>query len=109
MNNSIQPVPRETIDARRRALAMVGAIAQGKPAWSFMKDDLKDYAKSDDITDGISVTFESYRQEGLKAQSAADIAHWAMLKVKLATGQSLAAQIQEYGDWLNSIPIAEEQ
>jgi len=102
-------LPREAIEARRRALAMVGAMVQGKPAWSFMKDDLKDYAKGDDISDGIPITFESYRQEGLKAQSAAMIAHWAMQKVELATGQSLAAQVKEYGDWLNSIPIAEEQ
>jgi hypothetical protein len=109
VNEAIQPLPREAIEARRRALAMVGAMVQGKPVWSFITDDLKDYAKGENISDGVPVTFESYRQESLKAQSAAMIAYWAMQKVQLATGQPFAAQVKEYGDWLNLIPIAEDQ
>lgn len=109
MNESIQPLPREAIEARRRALAMVGAMVAGKPVWSFVGDDLKDYATNEDTSQGVPVTFESYRQENLKAQSAAMIAYWAMQKVELATGQPLAHQVKEYGDWLNSIPVAEDE
>jgi hypothetical protein len=96
-----EPIPAEGIEARRRALAMIGAIAQGKPVWSFLADDLKDYAKGQDTSGGIPITFEAYRQESLKGQSAALIAYWAMQKVEPATGQSIAAQIAEYAEWLN--------
>jgi hypothetical protein len=93
-------IPPEGIEARRRALAMIGAISRGEPVWKYMADDLKDYKTGGDGS-GIPVTFEAYRQEGLKAQSAALIAFWAMQKVELATGQSIPDQIREYGDWLN--------
>ncbi|WP_162951418.1 hypothetical protein [Mycobacterium paragordonae] len=95
-----EKVPPEAIDARRRALAMIGAIDSGQPVWKYMVDDLKDY-KTGGNASSVPITFEAYRQEGLKAQSAALIAYWAMQKVELATGQSIAAQIAEYGEWLN--------
>lgn len=96
-----EPIPPESMEARRRALAMIGAIADGKPVWSFLQDDLKDYAKGQDTSDGIPITFEAYRQESMKGQAAALIAYWAMQKVELATKQPIAAQITEYAEWLN--------